>query len=357
MSNQPATLKDVASRAGVSIMTASRALRGMPRVAAATRDRILEAARHLGYQPDPDIARLMQVVRAKKKVQFRSVIAVIREDVPEDHLLNASYQFVPIEEIRRRADGYGYTVEEFWLGRAGLSPQRLQTILKARGIEGVIVSPQSTSLPCSQIDYSPFASVTFGYAMRAPALHMCAGNMTLGIQSAFEQLTRRGYNRIGVAVTRWIVDRSQFGYTGGLFHCQQSLPPQARVPLLLLPYNQIAKGQTAFVDWMNKNQPDALISFDTHVPGWLKRMNLDIPRDIGFAVHDWTPSMKEFAGIYQRRDHLAAAAVDLIASQLSQNEHGVPPVPRQIMIPPQWVDGPSLRPLPEEGQPPAAVRP
>lgn len=345
MSIQPSTLKDIAHQAGVSIMTVSRALRGVPRVAPATREKILEAARKLQYQPDPEVARLMQVVRAKKKVRFQSVLAVIREDVPQDHLLNASYQYVPIEEIRRRAAGYGYAVEEFWLGRAGLGPQKLQLILKARGIEGVIVSPQSTSLPCSQIDYAPFAAVTFGYAMRTPALHMCAGNMLLGIQAAFEQLSLRGYTRIGVAVTQWIVDRSQFGYSGGLFHCQQNLPPQSRVPLLLLPYNQISKGHSAFVNWINTYQPDALISFDTHVPGWLKRMKLNIPADIGFAVHDWTPRMTQFAGIYQRRDHLAAAAVDLIASQLSQNEHGIPAVPRQIMIPPQWVDGPSLRPI------------
>lgn len=345
MHGPSSTLKDIACRAGVSLMTVSRALRGLPRVAEGTRTRVLAAASQLEYEPDPDIARLMQVVRAKKKVKFRSVIAVIREDVPEDHLLNASYQYVPIDEISRRAAGYGYAVEEFWLGREGLNPQRLQTILHARGIEGVIVSPQSTLLPCSQIDYTPFSAVTFGYAMRTPALHMCAGNMTLGIQSAFEQLSRRGYKRIGVAVTRWIVDRSQFGYSGGLFHCQQSLPPEDRVPLLLLPHNQIPKGQPAFVDWMTKHQPDAVISFDTHVPDWIKRMGLRIPEDLGFAVHDWTPKMHRFAGIYQRRDHLAAAAVDLVAAQLSQNEHGIPIVPRQIMIPPQWMDGPSLRPL------------
>jgi LacI family transcriptional regulator len=53
--------------------------------------------------------------------------------------------------------------------------------------------------------------------------------------------------------------------------------------------------------------------------------------------------MNGFAGIYQQRDHLAAAAVDLIVTQLSQHEHGIPEVPRQIMIPPRWVDGPSIR--------------
>jgi LacI family transcriptional regulator len=53
--------------------------------------------------------------------------------------------------------------------------------------------------------------------------------------------------------------------------------------------------------------------------------------------------MEGFAGIYQQRDHLAAAAIDLVVTQLSQHEHGVPAVPRQIMIPPKWIEGASVR--------------
>lgn len=324
-------------------MTVSRVLRGAPKVSAEKRARVQAEAKRLNYQPDPHLARMMQVVRGKKETRVRAVIAVIREYVPQDGLLSPSYQYVPIEQIRHRAQAHGYAVEEFLLGKDGLTPKKLQKILHARGIEGVIVSPQSMQLPCSKLDYSPFASVTFGNAMQQPALHMCAGNMTLGIQTAAEQLTVRGYKRIGVAVTKWIVNRSQFGYSGGLFHWQQSLLKEDCVPLLLFPSNDISRGYEAFAKWMREHQPDALITFDTHVPAWLKRLGLRVPEDIGFVVHDWTPKMAGFAGIYQRRDHLAAAAVDLVVTQLSQHEHGVPEVPRQIMIPPQWVEGPSVR--------------
>lgn len=340
--SQP-TLKDIARATGVSIMTVSRVLRGAPKVAAEKRDLVLKEAKRLDYQPDPHLMRMMQVVRGKKEKWLRAVIAVIREHVPQDGLLGPSYQYVPIEDIRRRAHGHGYAVEEFYLGKDGLTPKKLQKILHARGIEGVIVSPQSMQLPCSRLDYSPFAAVTFGNAMSSPALHMCAGNMTLGIHMAAEQLAARGYKRIGVAVTKWIVNRSQFGYSGGLFHWQHSLPEADRVPLLLFPSNDISQGFDAFSKWMREHQPDALITFDTHVPGWLKRLGLRVPQDIGFVVHDWTPKMTGFAGIYQQRDHLAAAAVDLIVTQLSQHEHGVPEVPRQIMIPPKWIEGPSVR--------------
>ncbi len=341
--SSPPTLKDIARATGVSSMTVSRVLRGSPRVSARTRELVLREAERLHYQPDPHLMRLMQLVRGKKEQRVRAVIAVIREHVPKDGLLGPSYQYVPVEDIRRRAHGHGYAVEEFFLGRDGLTPRRLQKILHARGIEGVIVSPQSVQLPCSRLDYASFAAVTFGNAMSAPALHMTAGNMTLGIQRAAVLLRERGYQRIGVAVTKWIVTRSQFGYSGGLFHWQQSLPPESRVPLLLFPNNDISRGFDAFARWMSEQKPDALITFDTYVPGWLGRLGLRFPEDIGFVVHDWTPKMEGFAGIHQQREHLAAAAVDLVVTQLSQHEHGVPEVARQIMILPKWVEGPSVR--------------
>ena len=53
-----ASIEDVARRAGVSIATVSRALRGLPDVAAATRDRVLTAAADLDYVASPFAARL-----------------------------------------------------------------------------------------------------------------------------------------------------------------------------------------------------------------------------------------------------------------------------------------------------------
>lgn len=52
------TIDDVAKASGVSLATVSRALRGLPNVAPATRARVREAAEALGYEPDPSAVRL-----------------------------------------------------------------------------------------------------------------------------------------------------------------------------------------------------------------------------------------------------------------------------------------------------------
>lgn len=55
---QRKTIEDVASAAGVSVATVSRALRGLPNVAPSTRDRVVEIARNISYRPDPAASRL-----------------------------------------------------------------------------------------------------------------------------------------------------------------------------------------------------------------------------------------------------------------------------------------------------------
>jgi DNA-binding LacI/PurR family transcriptional regulator len=338
------TLQQIAQAAGVSAMTVSRVMHQSPRVSAETRERVQQAIEKLGYQPDPHLARMMTMVRGRKKSSVRAVIAVIRETAPKDALQNTTYQYVPIEDIRRRASQHGYHAEEFWLGKDGLDPARLVSILQARGIEGIIVSPQASQMLCAQLDYTPFAAATFGFGLTSPSLHRAAGNMNLGIQTAVKELLARGYQRIGLAVTQWVDHRAEGSYSGAMLHVQQTMPEDQRVPVLLFPHNDFSRCRADFAGWMRKHRPDALITFDQHVPGWLQQMNLRIADDIGLVVHDWTPAMKGYAGLHQRRDHVAAAGVDLVATQLLQNESGIPDVPRQILIPPQWIEGSSVRP-------------
>jgi LacI family transcriptional regulator len=52
MSGKGKTLKDLAARLDISVATVSRALAGNDRIAAATRERVAEAAREIGYVPN-----------------------------------------------------------------------------------------------------------------------------------------------------------------------------------------------------------------------------------------------------------------------------------------------------------------
>ncbi|RKR76062.1 LacI family DNA-binding transcriptional regulator [Frondihabitans australicus] len=60
----PATLVDVAERAGVSLKTASRAINGEPHVAEATRERVAKAASDLGFQLNSMASLLKRGIRS-----------------------------------------------------------------------------------------------------------------------------------------------------------------------------------------------------------------------------------------------------------------------------------------------------
>ena len=58
MGKRPATIDEIATAAGVSIATVSRALRDLPNVAPATRARVLEVAARFDYEVHPQASRL-----------------------------------------------------------------------------------------------------------------------------------------------------------------------------------------------------------------------------------------------------------------------------------------------------------
>ncbi|MEK0446198.1 MAG: hypothetical protein RLZZ399_1519 [Verrucomicrobiota bacterium] len=347
VSDLPAvTLRSIASLAGVSLMTVSRVLNDSPHVAPHTRKRVQAAALSLQYQPDPHLARMMHQVRSRKARSERAVIAVVRETPPKPFFNDPAHQYVSLPDIANRAERQGFRAEEFWLGTGGVHARNLGRILQARGIEGVIVSPHSSRVWCAEMDYAPFAAATFGYGLQRPSLHRASTNMMLGIALATGALQQRGYRRIGLAVTQWVNERSQHTYSGAMLHFQQSLPTRSRVPILLFPGNALNDCAGMFSDWIKKHRPDALISLDAFVPEWLAKLSLRVPEDVGLVVHDWTERMVGFAGIDHRRSHVAAAAVDMVATQLLHNERGIPEIPKQTLIPPRWVEGTSVRPLP-----------
>ncbi|MGZ0656472.1 LacI family DNA-binding transcriptional regulator [Coraliomargarita sp. W4R53] len=343
-SPHPASLSSVAHAAGVSAMTVSRVFRGEQNVADKTRAKVLAQAKALGYQPDPHISQLMEVVRRKRTRQMRTVLAVIRDDGIDSRPRDAVYNYVSIEHIRAKAELHGYGAEEFVMGRNNMTPERLSGVLKARGVDGVLISPQSSSCFAAEIDYSSFSSVVFGYGLASPELHRASTNMTQGILKATEILAERGYQRIGIAVTDWINARADHTYSGAVLHYQQGIPEPQRVPPLLLQNDLTKKDEEVFCDWVHQYKPDAIISFHDPIPFWIEhKLRLRIPDDIGVVVHDWMPGMEAFAGIDHQRSHVAAAAVDLVATKLKHNERGIPTVPQQILIPPRFIDGPSIR--------------
>jgi DNA-binding LacI/PurR family transcriptional regulator len=88
------TIYDVARTAGVATSTVSRAFNDPNRLKATTRERVLQAARELGYAPNPHARALMS--------QRTQTIAMVVSDITNPHY----FELIRGAELRAKASGY-----------------------------------------------------------------------------------------------------------------------------------------------------------------------------------------------------------------------------------------------------------
>lgn len=120
-------LKDIASRAGVSIMTVSKALRDEPDVSQETKARIKMLSQQLGYMPDSNA----QYLRTRKTKLLGIAIS---------SLTNPIFSRVVIA-LEQRAHELGYDI---MLAHTLNSPEREEACLRrflVRRVDGLFISP------------------------------------------------------------------------------------------------------------------------------------------------------------------------------------------------------------------------
>ncbi|MFK4069796.1 LacI family DNA-binding transcriptional regulator [Streptomyces sp. NPDC029674] len=183
-SGQP-TLRDVAERAGVSAMTASRVLRDDPQVLPATRERVRAAAADLGYRPN-EVARSLRLGRGTGLVglvitnlanPFYSRLALGVDSVVAEHglktVIGNTGQDPDIERalvadlLARRVDGI--------IAVPACADQRHLAAAAADGVPVVLASrpPEGFAADCVLVD-------DFGGARDATARLLARGHRRIG---------------------------------------------------------------------------------------------------------------------------------------------------------------------------------
>lgn len=326
------SLAEIAERVGVSRMTVSRALRGGQHVASPLRERILATATELGWQPDPELARLMARLREGRRTAEPPALAFIWSDRRETPGADRSPWGIELfEGAARRATALGYRLEEFHLAARGMSGRRLSEILVARGIRGLILSPLiSRSRARVPIRWEDFSSVVIGLGYARPELHRVHHHHFLGMMTLVRALRRRGFRRIGFYSERTVNDR-MFGAWPASFLTHHPLPTAQAGSLLRLVRRPARED---FFDWLHKVRPDAVIDPSQQCLDWLAE--LPAGQRPGHFTLNWTLSRPELGGIDQQAGVLGAAAADLLAEQVARGERGVPQHPKIVMTAGIW---------------------
>src|SRR5579871_463925 len=120
-------LKDIAKRAGVSVMTVSKVLRDAPDISATTKSRIRALAREMGYVPDSNAQSLRT-----RTTRFLGVVISSTTNPIFARILLA---------IEERAHEHGF---ELILAHTFNREEREEECIKrllARRVDGIFISP------------------------------------------------------------------------------------------------------------------------------------------------------------------------------------------------------------------------
>src|SRR5690242_5796910 len=128
------TLKDVARKSDVSVMTVSRALHNHPSLSPEKRARILKTAEALGYRPNPMVTALMRSRGAGRVVPRNWVLGFITGFATRDGWRISPLNREFYEGAAASAERQGYHLEEFWIREPRMRPERLSQILHTRNI-------------------------------------------------------------------------------------------------------------------------------------------------------------------------------------------------------------------------------
>ena len=336
--NRRVVLREVADKVGVHLTTAARAMKNDPRVKPDTLAKVQQAAKELGYCADPMLSALSVYRTASKPSQFHGTIGwVTNFPTPNGwkHESFGQYREAAAETLAR----HGYRVEDFWLQQSGVTAKRSTQILQSRGIRGLLVCPLPVVCGHLSLQWDRFASVTFGYSLFRPSLHLVTTSHYHNMHICLRNLRNLGHRRIGLVTWDEISKRVYQFWTAAY-----RTPPfsgKLLLPILDLkktPDTFSAHNKEIFLRWCETHRPDAVVAVDQHILDWLREI-YRVPEDVSYASPSLQLSNVDHAGVMEPSSEIGRAAGDFLAGLLSRGQFGVPKVPQRITLDGSWQNG------------------
>ena len=332
------TIRSLAAEAGVSPATVSFALRNSREVSRPTRDRLQRLAAARGYRPDPQVAKLTHHLRTRALARATTNICGLTQRWPGPQRGPTDYLERLRAAMQARAESLGYTFDVLNLDDY---PTRalLQRVLISRGIEGLVLLPRREPGDLSgRLDWSAFSTVAATSSVLAPQFHCVTPNHFDNMIHACQQLTRAGFHRIGLAMSKEGDVRVNHRWAGGIAWQNQFGGTHPVIPLIDdRPGPNL--DATTLANWLVREQPDAVVfeTLDLAVVDYALRI-LRARRRPKVVTMNWPNSAADY-GIDQRAERIGTVAIEMLAAMIVRGEKGVPPLPNTMMIDGQWMPG------------------
>lgn len=348
--NTTVTMADLAKLAGVSSTTVSLSLSGSPKIPEPTRERILALAREQGYVPNPFVSALMRCRRKKLPAERRVSLALVNGlDSPDGwrNSLSATRRQVR-EGALARARELGYDVDEHWLHQDGMSPRRFSQILRARGIQGLLMGPMPDEAPPPPLDWRYFSAVGINVTYKPLPMHVVCSDHSYGITRIVQECHNLGYRRPALVIVRGQRQYFQGLLEGGFYAALASLPDTTTIqPFFVESLQDRAKfSEEEFRSWLTAKRPDVLVTLDANILEMiLQDIGFRVPEDIGLASLGCESVGDRFSGICQLGHLKGANAINVLVGLVERGERGLPEQPITTLVEGRWNPGRTLRML------------
>lgn len=257
------TLREVAKEAGVSLASASYALRGHPTVSAETQRAVAAVAARLGYRVNPQLAAFMQARRTGRSMRPDATVALVYGG-PKQPAEGDSYFGLCLRGIRALAAERGYVLDMIrWNAERDVTAAKLSRVLEQRGIRGVLLMPaDEVSRWTLPLDWTRFFGVALDHSLSGVPVHRVTDHHAADMTTALEHVKTRGWKRPGLVLDPRNNDRTlemRLGaYLARMAHDFSDAPP----PLLVASDGKRAAAVRA---WVKANRPDAVLAADRGV--------------------------------------------------------------------------------------------
>lgn len=323
-------MRDVARAAGVSPMTVSLALRAHARIPAATRERVIAAARRLGYCLRPEVAHLMRAMRSRKLAGPRAVVLVVADEQAEGP--NSDYTRRLLRGVERGAEQRGMGVARLAYADLANRPRRLADICQGKGIDGVVFLPAPQPVDLSAIhDWRRVALVAASLSILGPRCHRVGPHVYAHMWKAIPALESRGYRRIGLVwVGKAFAARIHDAAAAALVLRSSR---SDLVGVATLEVERTAELTMRFGEWLKRERPDLVVTNAAeYVLAEALKRGVAVPGEVGVFSLGPDDRNAPYAGISLAAESVGNAAMDMLAELLQRGERGVPAEARAILV-------------------------
>ncbi len=340
----PTNYRAIAKHCGVSKTTVGRVLQNSGYVSDAARRRVIEAVKLLGYRPDPALGALARRRWPGGARSKTATIAYIHHGVSTAPI-KAPPEF---QAVRQRAQELGYTVDTFSLKEYPSFPA-LSRVLHARGIQGVLVQAFQDNVHID-LEWQRFFTVFIGPENDLAHVHNVQADFRSALHQAVQACRDRGYRKVGLALMNHAASGTNIPFQAQALYERLGLELDTGRQPQILTYEPAEGFAPQFYRWFREERPDVVVSTNIQPYYWLtsahhydrRQRDRKIPGDVAFVCTRNTIDAPEVAHMDLREKEQGRQAVDLVHQQLQHGAIGKPEIPLRLLIPPVFIDGPSL---------------